>query len=153
MNTQTEVALVVLTAGDCRERGVSVRERWVPRGPWGSRERSELYLEMGREGAQWPSQGTLSCPQFPGRRRTLQDAGGGACLRAQFLFPVSAPVGQQSPVYYKLLEGREVLIHLCLAKHLGKYVQGTCIPFLDLYLTFKKKTKTNFCLKVDWLMT
>ena len=47
----------------------------------------------------------------------------------------------------------QVLIHLCLAKHLGKYVQGTCIPFLDLYLTFKKKTKTNFCLKVDWLMT
>lgn len=26
---------------------------------------------------------------------------------------LSAPVGQQSPVYYKLLEDREVLIHLC----------------------------------------
>ena len=26
---------------------------------------------------------------------------------------LSAPVGQQSPVYYKLLEGREALIHLC----------------------------------------
>ena len=34
-----------------------------------------------------------------------------------------------------------------LAKHLGKYIQGTCIPFLDLYLTFKKKNKNQFLLE------